>query len=254
MCTKSATRTIVGGIAVLSVLMFAGANASADLPETVLSITAEVGPFEVTIPIPFAWGDYDPQTASWSFNLPEPLQFLADQTFLGQLDSLEVTVYEDPEVNLNFSVQAGASDTTFHIASSLMTFPTITGATGLASAGITVSDSDIDGATLTKKPTLNGSYLAQYNGWAGAPTGPLGTTFHEGIPSVNVAPFTGSNSASTSVGSTAIGAPVSSMSTLFAFQLSATDFASGTSHFEIVPEPASLLLIGIGAVALLRRR
>jgi hypothetical protein len=158
-----------------------------------------------------------------------------------------------PTVNLNFAVMAGAVQTEFTISSALLSFNTpISPAEGRASAAISVTDVLGNGANLTGAASNGGSYIAQYNGLV-----PTGTTFAELIPGLS-APGFGSNAVAQDFpggGAFApIGAAVSNMSSQFHFTLSAFDQASGTSTFEIVPAPATLALLGIGALLGRRRR
>ncbi len=254
MSIRLATRIGMSGLALLCCLTFVG-TVQADMPDVVFEVTADAGPISVTIPILAEWGTYDPATQTWTFNLADSMDFeYEDGTILGTLSQFDVMIREDPEVNLNFAVQSGSSATHFHIASELFTFAPITNPIGTASAAMTVSDQDGTGAQLLGAGPNGGAYLAQYNGWAGDPiNGPSGTTFHEGIVEIDADPFLSADD-STNQDWTAIGETVESMSALISFDLTANDLASGTSHFEIVPEPASIGLLALGAFALLRRR
>ncbi len=186
----------------------------------------------------------------------------SDGTYLGSLNpagssqSSSIEYVVDPIVNLSFSVAAGNATTTFTIGSALLSFPTISSAIARASVGFSITDfSGGDGATLTGIGGHSGTagYVAQYNGFAGTNSG---TSFLEALPSIVAAPFlTATDSVTTpATGYTPIGS-VSDMSTLVAFELSAGDFASGTSTFEIIPEPTTgvLLLLAAGAFAARRR-
>ncbi len=228
--------------------------ASADLPEIMFELTADAGPISVTIPIPSAWGTYDPETQIWSWTLENDLPFEANGQVVATLTQFDVMVREDPEVNLNFAVQAGAGDTTFSIASALLTFAPISNAQGIASAAMTITDQNGDGAMLTGIGATGGAYLAQYNGWAGDPiNGPSGTTFHEGITNIMADPWM-QGTASTGQGWTAISDTVNDMSALISFSLTGQDLASGTSHYEIVPEPAAGMLLIVAGLFAARRR
>lgn len=156
----------------------------------------------------------------------------------------------DPQVNLGFAMIAGDETTTFTVKSAEVVFDTIMYAEGRATASFTVSDGFDDGALLEG---LDGpAYLAQYNAFV-----PGGTTFAQLIPSIAVAPFQGSNGLSQDYpggGSwETIGVPVDRMSSMISFTITANDMASGTSNFEIMPEPTSLLLLAVG-MTLIRRR
>ena len=94
------------------------------------------------------------------------------------------------------------------------------------------------------------------NGWAGNPGGPMGTTFAEGIYSMSAGMLetVTEDFDHPESGFLPIGETVNDMSSLVSFTLSAQDLASGTSSYVIVPEPASLAVLALGALALLRRR
>jgi hypothetical protein len=117
---------------------------------------------------------------------------------------------------------------------------------------MTLSDSGQDtGAIFVGNggPALNRAYEANYNGLA-----PAGTNFAAFIPGLVVATPGGSNATSDGTGGfLPIAGAVSSMSSRFAFTLSAHDSASGTSSFVVVPEPASLALVLAGVLAFRRR-
>lgn len=271
----STQRILCRSSGALLIVCALGASATitkADLSGTILEVTAQCGEmcatFEVTAemqnlyvvrPDPRGRGGV---SEGWAFSLRQPIELCCEGTPLGVLDELFISVFEDPEVNVNFAVQAGASTTTFHIASALLEFDTITNAEGRASAAISVTDyNPFDGdAVLTGVGDTGGAYLAQYNGWAGNqefPSGapdPLGTTFTEGIPSVT-ATFGGTQTANHNVDWT----PITQedpydMSALVSFELTANDLASGTSTYLIIPEPASLTVVLLGGLSLLRRR
>lgn len=242
-----------GAVAVfLCALGLTGAVANAQ--PVMIEIVAEYGELSDEAVVTEDMGYYEAD--AWIYVLPEPLEFWSGETCLGILDTLDALYDPDPEVNLNFSVQAGTTATTFHIASSLLTFDTITSPEGQASAAFTLTDFDADDASLTGIGETGGGYLAQYNGWAGHPAGPMGTTFAEGIYSMN-AGFLETVTADfeyPASGWEPIGESAASASSLISFELSPNDLASGTSHFEIIPEPGTLGLLMLAGTFLLRRR
>lgn len=185
---------------------------------------------------------------TWVWHLAAPVQIIGGtgREVIATLNEGDVLFRNDPVVNLGFAVQAGDVQTTFTIQSALLAFPALLNPTGQASVGITLTDFDGTGAALNGLNPAGGAYLAQYNGFV-----PGGTTFHEAIPQILADPFDIVDASSDS-GVVPIAGAVISMSSQVSFTLSANDLAAGTSTYQIVPEPASLLLIV--ATALLRRR
>lgn len=146
-----------------------------------------------------------------------------------------------------FAVQAGSLPTLFELQSELLSFGAIANPEGKATVGLTVTDSNGDGATLTGYTPNGGAYLAQYNGFV-----PNGTTFAEAIGQVVAGAFDVA-SADYDSGWLPIVGDVTSVSAEFGFVLTPGDLATGTSNFQITPEPASLLVLAAGLL-LLRAR
>ncbi len=201
--------------------------------------------------------------SSWIWQLAEDQEITNPE--LGTLGTvrqgsfIEITpsrggLRSNPAVNLGFAMQAGNAETTFTVRSALLSFPTIANPSGRAHTAITATDGvDEEGGLLTGLGTGagGGAYLAQYNTFV-----PNGTTFTELVSSITIPALDGAtlNEAYPSDGSwQPIGVPVSNISTQISFTISANDLASGTSLFEIVPEPSALLL-GLLGLGWLRRR
>lgn len=240
-------------IAAAALALFAVTSVQADTSDIVFSVTATNAGGSGTFEVPADDLIFDPATGGyrWAQQTPVPIFDEVTRGIVATLVTGNLFIQTDPQINLGFSVQAGDSDTEFTITSALLSFPTISNAEGRASAGLTATDVTGDGATLTGTGPGGGAYLAQYNGFV-----PGGATFSELVPSV-VAPQFGSWSEfendPNGGGFRAIADPVSDMSAQLNFTLSQNDLASGTTNFIIVPEPASLMLIAIGALALRRR-
>jgi hypothetical protein len=210
------------------------------------------GSFEAT----FNQGTYVAAQQRYFWTLASPIVIFdtASGLPLAKLLSASVEFIEDPVVNVAFNVQAGNALTEFAVTHALLSFPAIDPAQGRASAGLSVTDTGSDGASIAGLVAGGGSYLAQYNGFV-----PGGTTFAQLLQSVIANPGE-SNAAAASTpgggGFLPIIGPVSDMSSEFHFNLSADDLASGTSHWEVIPipGPSALAILLFGVAGLSRKR
>ncbi len=249
-----------GSAAALAVVVAAGASQAAEFPAQVFSITA----LRTDTNESYTWTrtlapeDFVNETTyHWKLAADIELRDPNTNTLLGTLEggasSATGVRYEaDPVVALSFNVVAGAAPTIFLIASGPLGFAPIFPAIGRASAGMTATDLNGDGVTATGMFPGVKSYEAEFNGppLVGTPfadlVGPLAAGFFstdtdsEDFPAVGFAP---------------IGPPVSSMSAVFWFTLSAFDSAAGTSVWVVIPTPgAGVLLLGAAGIMGLRRR
>jgi len=178
---------------------------------------------------------------------------------IGTLKELALSYDADPAINLHFSVVAGGSTTTFTITSALQAVnPPIPAAVarGRATSAFSVTDGPLGGgATLAGLEPGGGAYIAQYNGFV-----PGGATFASQIQQITFIPPDRSRSDSVNDPDAdpthyrAVGATVNDISAEIKFTLTPRDLASGSTTYEIMPEPAGLMLLAAGAAGLRWRR
>ena len=244
------TACLAGGVG------FGPATALAELSPVVFSIEASSslgsGSWQFTFDQLNQTGD---GLAFYSWNLPERVIIRDRDTGveIASLSAASVFYQFDPTVVVQFTVTSGAVDTDFTITSALNSFAAINNAFGRASAGVTVTDVDGDGASLTGLGVGGAAYEAHYNGMV-----PGGSSFADLLFNPVVAEIAGTASDSASFPGLGafqpIAGSVTDMSARFSFRLSANDIASGTSNYEIIPEAGSLAVIGLGIVIGVRRR
>jgi hypothetical protein len=182
---------------------------------------------------------------SWSWSLDGSCDILdAGSNVLATITQLSCAYDEDPAVALDFAVVAGASPTVFEITSSTVGFAALTNPDAYATSAITVTDRNGNGASATGM--LNGgtkSYEAVYNGattWASLITAVTAPAFSSNTGFERRPPATQWET---------INDTLTSIQSKYKFTLTAGDSASGTSYFEVVPEPMTLTLLSLGAVA-----
>jgi hypothetical protein len=227
----------------------------ADLPDVLFTVKAMSADGVAEYQLTLNEAGWQRGQDQWEYNSGETIKLIDPDTqkTIAELQNVELFFRADPQINLSFAVQAGGTDTLFLISSGLLEFATIQNADGQASAAFTVTDTNNDGADLTGEIGTDAgdrAYAAYYNG--------LGANLFSGLVSGLSVPA-GSQSRSTAendplVGYRSVGADVESMNADISFTLTASDLASGTTSYEIIPEPSALVLLGLGALSLLRRK
>lgn len=224
--------------AVMLVLMVAAIPASADVILTI-TCTSDGQSSAREFLVPCNGG-----LADWTMSGPVDI-FGQDNVLLGRIRELEFQSDSEPFVNLKFAVEAGTVDTTFDIHSAVLSFDPLMNPRAWASAGITLTG-DGDGATLTGLLAGGNCYEARYN--SSIVYTDLVTGF-TASPDVTVT----QSARRPNAGYEDLSVIINSMEAEFNFTLSALDQASGTSRFEVIPEPTSMSLLALGALSLLRR-
>lgn len=182
---------------------------------------------------------YNPVTDAYTWSLPLGVDIeTPGGDLILSLTNSTLTYRNDPRINLGFAAQAGALDATVTVLSGVLSFPGINPATTNASASLTLTDNNANGGQLSGVGSLF------------RPVTNLGT-FGLFVGGFSVIPGQ-SLSQGANAGPSVWGGTVTQMQSSFAFTVSASDSVSGTSLFNTVPEPASLVLLGLGL--LLRRR
>ena len=247
-------RTISGIAALIAVIGMAGVVSAAEysdqLDEVVLTIFAD------TIGSSPSGGSYQVMQSQgeWDGNVFTASILNIDiedaGTLVGSIASADITYIlpepgakANPQVNLGFSMIAGSTLTHFSAQSSLMPAGVVN-PDGKASVGITVSDLFGDGVTLTGDNGNGYSYTTFYNTGA--------SQFAEQVQGVSAGGL-GSNNVYDETTWQPIAGNVANISSMIEFTLTPFDTANGTSTFQVTPEPASVLLLVLGAVALRRR-
>lgn len=179
--------------------------------------------------------------------------FDADFNLISHIDNMHCKMIAEPSIVVDFSVNGGAVATHFTISSGLLSFAAFNGQ-ARASASVTITDNDSDGAFLLGGHAGAKAFRTNYNGAI-----PGGTVFANLISTPLIAAVDDSNGAnqdSPAFGYTPIGV-VGDMQAQWDFDLSANDSASGESFYEIVPvpSPAGTALLGAaGLFSFARRR
>lgn len=186
--------------------------------------------------------DWDDVTANpdetYTWWMPDPLAVAAENdptNILGIIDGVSLAIKADPIVNLGFAVTAGDYTTAFSFSSTVLAFDPLTNPQALALASVTVGNGD----TLTGGYDFK-AYRSLYNGsniFADLVDTPVGWP-----------------GGSESSGWQQISGTVSSIQAKWQFTLTADGSASGTANYEVVPEPSTIILLGMGGLVLLRRR
>ena len=172
---------------------------------------------------------------------------IGDGKLLGAIEYLKLNVWEDPAVSLEFHVVAFASPINFTITAAKVSFPPIDNPVAYATAGVTLTDRNQNGASITGLFDGGKLYQAVYNDTSAYAN--LVSSFTAGIRQTVT-----QSEGKPVVGTEIIPATLNNILSSFSFALSAYDSASGTSYFEVVPEPATLCLLGLGSLLLLNRK
>jgi hypothetical protein len=124
-----------------------------------------LGMVEITATTPNGSGTADigiPISGDWHPSTPASITDSSGNV-LGTVKEVTLAIDTDPTVSLGFFVTANASTTTFTISSPVVSFAPMLNPQGSASAGVTLTDNDGDGASSTGLFSVDKAYEARYN-------------------------------------------------------------------------------------------
>ena len=252
MLTSASYRMGLAAIAAsaLVALAFSASAQASWIPEdgsTLVTVTAtsggETGTYDVLIPPGLTVdGHY-----VWSMPAQAELHGKGNGKPFATIEGISLSVDADPGVSLGFVVSAGAADTEWTITSATISFTPLYNIMAFASAGVTLTDANADGATLTGLFDGGYAYEARYNSpavtWATLLGNPVVAGVDDTLTVNDRRPATFRES---------IPGTLSSIQSQWHFKVSAYDTASGTSRFDVsgtaVPEPATLALMAAGGL------
>ena len=195
---------------------------------------------------------------SWSgllaWNLPAPEQLSDGAVDLALLSSAYVGIDEaDPVVDLDFSLTNSTSGVLFvNIKTAVIQFGANPNAEASAISSMTLGDSGTDGVWVGGQFADAKCYEASYSTSNVANTN---TNFARLLPSLNFNSPGGMGSENLPAwGMSSLGTTVYMMQAEYKFTLSPGDQVSGESSFVIIPEPATVAMLALGGLLLLRRR
>lgn len=237
---------LVAGVAGL-----AAATASADVALTIqASSSFGAGSFQVSTDDGITLPD---GTFIWVLSSPVQIVDSGNGATIASVLFGSIMFTTSGNVSHSFVVQAGNADTNFSLGSGIVSTPNIANPLGRASAGVTLTDTNGNGATLTGLQAGGTMYEAYYDAgavFANLISGPFGfgTPFDSRTTSDEYPAGAGNFAA--------FAGPLSEMGIQWAFRLTANDSAGGTSVFVVIPTPAAgaTLLVGAGLLSGRRRR
>jgi hypothetical protein len=150
----------------------------------------------------------------------------------------------DPLISMGFSVVAGGSATTVTITSGTSSITPLTNPTASSHAAFTLTDSS--------DPHDTASLTGLYGGFAFQALYNTSTVYSSNVASYTAG--TGLSIPSSQDFSNPISGSVTNMRTQISFTVSPNDSASATTNFVLTPAPGVLALLGIGGLAVSRRR
>ena len=185
--------------------------------------------------------DPDP-TNLYTYEISSPINIMSEDnsTILATLDELTIAVKADPYILLDFSVTTPGYATAFTFTSDELTFDALKNSQAYAYASMGIST---DGASVYGGYSMK-TFTTLYNG----------STWTDLLQT----PITGEGTFDDSAGWEALPGHVSSMQSQFKFTLTDSALASGSSYYEVigelVPEPATIVLLSLGGLLLRKRR
>jgi hypothetical protein len=209
---------------VLAAVLILPVGAKAGVVNFSITVSADNGVSQVDQT--FNGSGYTDADGTFVWTLGAPMALLD-----GSIDSLKVTVNSDPEVGVYFGFKSNSSTQVWSI-SDAFTFAPLVNPTAYASAGVTLTDMGAPGATITGLFDGGKTFQATYNGSS------VFANLVNGF-SINGGTLTASEDTPTQV----INDTLTSIGSEFRFKLSAGDAASGTSTFDVVPEPATMAIL-----------
>lgn len=213
------------------------ASYAQDMTVPLIQLSASSDQGTASLLIDITEGNWDPTTRVYRWTLPAATQLVDDVSGepVATLTAATVQLRNSSEFQLNYTVRAGAAETTIKTTTLPLSFPAINPAEGRATATIAIVDENANGAELHGIiPSGSGAFRALYNTFNGG-----GRIFTEmiGLISVGAGGTARADQWDPLIGYRPIGQPVSDMCVETAFRLTSGDTAVVTTKFDVRPDP-----------------